>query len=84
VRARRVLLNKRSGNGPPELALPLDVPSARVLTSVVLSAQGAFELEVRQDRVGLLLLAVSVMVRGLGAAADPYMPSSNAGARRRG
>ena len=44
-----------------------------VLTSLLLSAQGAFELEVRQDRLGLLLLAVSVLVAGLGAAADPYM-----------
>jgi hypothetical protein len=55
-----------------------------VLTSLVLSAQGAFELEVRQDRVGLLLLAVSALVAGLGAAADPYMAELERRRRRRG
>jgi type IV secretory pathway TrbD component len=54
-----------------------------VLTSLVLSAQGAFELEVRQDRVGLLLLAVSVLVAGLGAAADPYMAELERRRKRR-
>jgi hypothetical protein len=55
-----------------------------VLTSLVLSAQGAFELEVRQDRLGLLLLAVSVLVAGLGAAADPYARELERRRRRRG
>jgi hypothetical protein len=55
-----------------------------VLTSLVLSAQGAFELEVRQDRLGLLLLAVSVLVAGLGAAADPYMSELERRRKRRG
>jgi type IV secretory pathway TrbD component len=44
-----------------------------VLTWLVLSAQGAYELQMRQNSVGLLLLAVSVLIAGLGAAADPYM-----------
>jgi type IV secretory pathway TrbD component len=44
-----------------------------VLTWLVLAAQGAYELQLRQNRVGLLLLAISVLIAGLGAAADPYM-----------
>jgi hypothetical protein len=44
-----------------------------VLTWLVLSAQGAYELQMRQNSVGILLLAVSVLIAGLGAAADPYM-----------
>jgi hypothetical protein len=55
-----------------------------VLTSLVLSAQGAFELEVRQDRLGLLLLAVSGLVAGLGAAADSYARELERRRRRRG
>jgi type IV secretory pathway TrbD component len=54
-----------------------------VLTSLVLSAQGAYELQMRQDRFGLLLLAVSVLVAGLGAAADPYMAELEQRRRRR-
>jgi hypothetical protein len=54
-----------------------------VLTSFVLSAQGAYELQVRQDRFGLLLLAVSVLVAGLGAAADPYMAEFEQRRKRR-
>ena len=33
-----------------------------VLTWLVLSAQGAYELQMRQNRVGLLLLALSVLI----------------------
>jgi hypothetical protein len=43
------------------------------LTSVLLSAQGAFELEVRDQPFGMLLIGVAVLVAGLGAAADPYV-----------
>jgi type IV secretory pathway TrbD component len=44
-----------------------------VLTWLVLAAQGAYELQLRQTGVGVVLLAVSVLIAGLGAAADPYM-----------
>jgi type IV secretory pathway TrbD component len=54
-----------------------------VLTSLVLSAQGAYELQIRQDRFGLLLLAVSVLVAGLGAAAEPYMTEIERRRKRR-
>jgi type IV secretory pathway TrbD component len=38
----------------------------------------------RQNRVGLLLLAVSVLIAGLGAAADPYMREVERRRRERG
>lgn len=55
-----------------------------MLTWLVLAAQGAFELQMQQNRVGLLLLAVSVLVAGLGAAADPYMAEMERRRKKRG
>jgi type IV secretory pathway TrbD component len=54
-----------------------------VLTSLVLSVQGAYELAVRRQPLGLLLLAVSVVVAGVGAAADPYMAELERRRRKR-
>jgi hypothetical protein len=54
------------------------------LTSVLLCAQGAYELFVRAQPLGAVLIAVGFLVASVGATAAPYVAEIERRRRNRG
>jgi hypothetical protein len=54
------------------------------VTAVFLAAQGAFELLVRREPLGAVLLAVAFLVASVGATAAPYVAEIERRRRDRG